>query len=54
MELASLIAKCLANSDMRLKLGVQAKIDMRSRRWPNVGNEVVDRLETFLHFNTPQ
>lgn len=48
-ELAQLIALGLRNQDLRLKLGTQAKIDMASRRWPIVADEVVDRLEQFMH-----
>ena len=47
-ELAQLIADALANDDMRMKIGRQAKKDMATRRWPDVADEVVDRLEEFF------
>jgi glycosyltransferase involved in cell wall biosynthesis len=48
-ELARLIALVVGDQDLRLKLGTQAKVDMASRRWPIVADEVVDRLEQFMH-----
>jgi glycosyltransferase involved in cell wall biosynthesis len=47
-ELARLIALVVADADLRLKLGTQAKEDMASRRWPIVAHEVADRLEQFM------
>lgn len=48
-ELARLIALVVGDQDLRLKLGTQAKVDMASRRWPIVADEVVDRLQEFMH-----
>ena len=46
-ELAQLIAKTLANDNLRFKIGLQAKLDMASRTWPVVADEVVDRIDEF-------
>lgn len=46
-ELARLIALVVADADLCLKLGTQAKQDMASRRWSAVSDEVVDRLALF-------
>lgn len=50
-QLAGTIAKILANNQMRIKVSAQAKIDMASRRWPVVADEVVERLEQFFQKN---
>jgi glycosyltransferase involved in cell wall biosynthesis len=47
-ELAQLLALVVADADLRLKLGSQAKEDMASRRWPIVADEVANRLEQFM------
>lgn len=46
-QLAEMIAKTLANDDMRLKIGAQAKADMAYRRWSNVADEVVTVINNF-------
>ena len=48
-ELASLIAKALDDTDLRLQIGAQAKQDMKLRRWPAVADEVAIRLENLLN-----
>ncbi len=48
VQLAEAIAKALADDDLRLRLGTQAKVDMASRRWSIVADEVVSKLESFL------
>lgn len=47
-QLAEKISKALANDDMRLKIGSQAKSDMASRRWSIVADELVNRIEEFM------
>jgi glycosyltransferase involved in cell wall biosynthesis len=47
-ELARLISLVISNHHLRLKLGIQAKLDMSFRRWPSVADEVVDRLELLM------
>jgi glycosyltransferase involved in cell wall biosynthesis len=51
-QLVPLLATALANEDLRLKLGFQAKVDMSSRRWSVVSDEVVDRIELFQEMNS--
>ena len=48
-QLADMIAKALANDEMRLKIAFQAKADMASRRWSTVADEVVAAIEQFMH-----
>lgn len=47
-DLARLIALVVADRDLAMKMGTQAKADMVSRRWPLVADEVADRLQQFL------
>ena len=50
-QLAEIIANALANDAMRFKLGAQAKLDMSSRRWPMVADEVVRNIENFMYIS---
>lgn len=50
-QLVQLLASALANVDLRSRLGFQAKVDMASRRWSVVSDEVVDRIEIFQDMN---
>jgi glycosyltransferase involved in cell wall biosynthesis len=47
-ELAELIAMTIANRELRLRTAAQAKLDMMSRRWSMVSDDVARRLESFL------
>ena len=47
-QLADLIANALSSPDLLYKTGSQAKLDMSSRRWHQVADQVVDRLESFF------
>lgn len=47
-QFASLIATALEDREMRCKIGAQAKLDMASRRWSVVADEVAHRLDQFL------
>lgn len=51
-QLAETIAMTLANDAMRLKLGAQAKIDMATRRWSIVSDEVVNAINHFRQHDT--
>lgn len=51
-QFAHLIATTLGNREMRCKVGIQAKLDMASRRWSVVADEVAQRLDQFLDQQT--